>query len=125
MEQQSWKKIIYLSAKSLWLTLKPKRGKTHGKQPKTPCPPREEIFRHYGYPKDTHDKGIAVGNWEKDDAFERLAFLPELIPYLDKSKKVKIIFDYDPDYPRALLQVTGQKPFVIPLEDEASEDSGK
>ena len=56
-------------------------------QPKTPCPPREEIFRHYGYPKDTPDKGIAVGNWEKDDAFERLAFLPELIPYLDKSKK--------------------------------------
>lgn len=50
-------------------------------QPKTPCPPREEIFRHYGYPEDTPDKGIAVGNWEKDDAFERLAFLPELIPY--------------------------------------------
>lgn len=48
-----------------------------------------------------------------------------MIPYLDKSKKVKIIFDYDPDYPRALLQVTGQKPFVIPSEDEASEDSGK
>lgn len=48
-------------------------------QPKTPCPPREEIFRHYGYPEDTPDKGIAVGNWEKDDAFERLAFLPELI----------------------------------------------
>lgn len=94
-------------------------------QPKTPCPPREEIFRHYGYPEDTPDKGIAVGNWEKDDAFERLAFLPELIPYLDKSKKVKIIFDYDPDYPRALLQVTGQKPFVIPSEDEASEDSGE
>ena len=94
-------------------------------QPKTPCPPREEIFRHYGYPEDTPDKGIAVGNWEKDDAFERLAFLPELIPYLDKSKKVKIIFDYDPDYPRALLQVTAQKPFVIPSEDEASEDSGK
>lgn len=51
-------------------------------QPKTPCPPREEIFRHYGYPEDTPDKGIAVGNWEKDDAFERLAFLPELIDVL-------------------------------------------
>lgn len=25
-------------------------------QPKTPCPPREEIFRHYGYPEDTPDK---------------------------------------------------------------------
>lgn len=25
VEQQSWKKIIWLSAKSLWLTLKPKR----------------------------------------------------------------------------------------------------
>lgn len=28
-------------------------------QPKTPCPPREEIFRHYGYPEDTPDKGMA------------------------------------------------------------------
>ncbi len=94
-------------------------------QPKTPCPPREKFSRTTATQEDTPDKGIAVGNWEKDDAFERLAFLPELIPYLDKSKKVKIIFDYDPDYPRALLQVTGQKPFVIPSEDEASEDSGK
>lgn len=94
-------------------------------QPKAPCPPSEEIFRHYGYPEDTPNKGVAVGYWEKDEAFDRLAFLPELIPYLDRSKKVQIIFDYDPDYPRTLVQVTGQKPFVIPSEDEAPKNSEK
>lgn len=72
-------------------------------------PTREEVLLHFGYPKDTPEKGVGIGRWEKSKAFEKLANLPGLIPYLDKNKKIRIVFDYDPDFPRALLQVTGLK----------------
>lgn len=74
--------------------------KAHGPTP-------EEVLRHFGYPEDTQEKGVGIGCWEKGTVFERFANLPELIPYLDKNKKIRIVFDYDPDFPRALLQVTG------------------
>ena len=78
-------------------------------QPKIPCPPREEIFRHYGYPEDTPDKDVGIGLWDKSDALDRLAKLPEMLPYLDGNKKIRVVFDYDPDFPKALLQITGLK----------------
>lgn len=74
-------------------------------------PTPEEVLRHFGYPEDTQEKGVGIGCWEKSKIFNNLADLPELIPYLDKNKKIRIVFDYDPDFPRALLQVTGTKDF--------------
>ena len=70
-------------------------------------PTPDEVLRHFGYSEDTQEKGVGIGCWEKSTVFERFAKLPELIPYLDKNKKIRIVFDYDPDFPRALLQVTG------------------
>ena len=70
---------------------------------------REELLLHFGCPKDTQEKGVAVGCWEQSEAFDKLASLPGLLPYLDQNKKIRIVFDYDPDFPRALLQVTGLK----------------
>lgn len=70
---------------------------------------RKELLLHFGYPKDTQEKGVAVGCWEMSEALDNLASLPGLLPYLDKNKKIRIVFDYDPDFPRALLQVTGLK----------------
>lgn len=72
-------------------------------------PTPEEVLRHFGYPEDTQEKGVGIGCWEKSKTFDNLADLPGLIPYLDKNKKIRIVFDYDPDFPRALLQVTGLK----------------
>lgn len=72
-------------------------------------PNTKDTLKHYGYPEDTPDKDVGIGLWDKSDALDRLAKLPEMIPYLDGNKKIRVVFDYDPDFPKALLQITGLK----------------
>ena len=72
-------------------------------------PNTKDTLKHYGYPEDTPDKDVGIGLWDKSDALDRLAKLPEMLPYLDGNKKVRVVFDYDPDFPKALLQITGLK----------------
>lgn len=69
----------------------------------------KDALKHYGYPEDTPDKDVGIGLWDKSDALDRLAKLPEMLPYLDGDKKIRVVFDYDPDFPKALLQITGLK----------------
>lgn len=67
----------------------------------------KDALKHYGYPEDTPDKDVGIGLWDKSDALDRLAKLPEMLPHLDGNKKIRVVFDYDPDFPKALLQITG------------------
>lgn len=54
---------------------------------------------HFGYAEVAN----RIGHWPVDSGtLERLKELPEI---LDAKKKTRIIFDYDPSFPRALLQV--------------------
>lgn len=69
----------------------------------------KDALKHYGYPEDTPDKDVGIGLWDKSDALDRLAKLPEMLPHLDGNKKIRVVFDYDPDFPKALLQITGLK----------------
>ena len=71
------------------------------------------IIAHYGYHQETVDApGTYLGFWpNKDDVFDGLARLPEL---LDRQQKVRIVFDYDPDFPTAMIQVYGVKPIQKP-----------
>lgn len=72
-------------------------------------PNTKDTLKHYGYPEDIPDKDVGIGLWDKSDALDRLAKLPEMLPYLDGNKKIRVVFDYDPDFPKALLQITGLK----------------
>lgn len=66
----------------------------------------KDVFEHYGYEYDNPLHG--VGLWSNETVIKRLENLSSLVEqYAYGKQKVKIIFDYDPDFPRALLQVWG------------------
>lgn len=66
-----------------------------------------DIAEHYGYTETANTTGC----WQIDETtLERLKTLPEV---LDPKRKIRITFDYDPDFPRALIQIwTGVKEYV-------------
>lgn len=62
-----------------------------------------EVMEHFGYQE--------IGPWSstwinKPGEIEKLATLPEFIKTLGLDQCYRIIFDYDPNYPRMLLQAT-------------------
>lgn len=62
------------------------------------------VLEHYGYKKD-HDG--PRGFWRNDGTvFQRFCEIPEVIQQFGRGK-VRVIFDYDPDFPRALVQILG------------------
>ena len=59
----------------------------------------ETVAAHYGYKSLSSKRGmwpIAPG------VLDRLSRLPEV---LDEKKKFRVIFDYDPEFQRALIQI--------------------
>lgn len=70
---------------------------------------REAVLKHYGY-EDTMEPHVAMGFWTKESVPERIGKLSEsLLSALDFNKKVQVIFEYDPDFPRAYLRIKGTK----------------
>lgn len=66
----------------------------------------KDVFEHYGYEYDNPLHG--VGLWPNETVIQRLENLPAIFEqYGYEKRKVKIILDYDPDFPRALLQAWG------------------
>lgn len=72
----------------------------------------QTVLEHYGREMDVH---AMRGFWKNDDSvLENLKKIPEL---LDAKEKIRITFDYDPDYPRALIQIRGfKKPYEYNLD---------
>lgn len=68
---------------------------------------REDVFGHFGYLED--DYAPSVGIWPNNDGtLSRLGGLPEVLQsFGGAQKKIRIVFDYDPNFPKALLQVWG------------------
>lgn len=76
-----------------------------------------EILAHYGYEGEGYgviEEGTCVGIFPKDGnsifppAIERLRNLPEILQgdYCGE-KKLRVTFDYDPEFPYAVLQISG------------------
>lgn len=64
----------------------------------------EKVFEHYGY---VNNPNMFKGFWENNGTvLEKLKRLPDI---LDPTQKIRIVFEYDPDFPRALLFVGGVK----------------
>lgn len=76
-------------------------------------PDTEATLKHYGY--DTEIAAPAMGLWSNDGTtISRLGKLPEVLSmYKAEKRKIRVVFDYDPDYPRALLQVFGLQPATL------------
>ena len=70
-------------------------------------PTLQEVMAHFGYD--------SIGEWSstwlnEPRQIDRLAELPKFIGLLGLDKHYRIIFDYDPDYPKMLLQATVSDP---------------
>ena len=58
-----------------------------------------DIAEHFGYAALANKHGC----WKvQPGVFDRIRSLPEV---LDPHKKIRVIFDYDPDFSRALIQI--------------------
>lgn len=67
---------------------------------------KTEALLHYGYSIFMGTSAVpntGVGVWDKADAFKRLAAIADFMKFVDDKQKVRITFEYDPDYPTALL----------------------
>ena len=71
-------------------------------------PNTKDTLKHYGYPEDTPDKDVGIGLWDKSDALDRLAKLPEMLPYLTETRKSGS-FSTTTRTSESLLQITGLK----------------
>ena len=66
----------------------------------------EEVCRHYGYSKP--EGGVAQGFWKKKDVPEQIGELSDvLLEIMDFNRRCQVIFEYDPDFPRAYLRIVG------------------
>lgn len=71
---------------------------------------KEAALIHFGYPADwASDTCSHVAYWKNagNNVFDRLAKMDVLVPHMDKTKRVRVRFEYDPDYPIALFIVEG------------------
>ena len=70
-----------------------------------------KILGHFGYPEDLSQQkpGITFGYAKPDKAFGWLEQMKDFVPYMDRTKKVRVAFEYDPDFPMALLVIEGMK----------------
>lgn len=93
------------------------RGSEHrqlGEADNVTEPDREIILKHYGY--DSECVAPMMGIWRNDGtALSRLISLPDALGlYKAEQRKIRVIFDYDPDYPWAVLQIWGLPTTVLP-----------
>lgn len=68
----------------------------------------DEVLKHYGYkPEEIHCNGIGIGVWRKEEAFQKLGEIGAVVRFIDHKAKARIEFNYDPDFPAALLITNG------------------
>lgn len=68
----------------------------------------DEVLKHYGYkPEEIHCNGIGIGVWRKEETFQKLGEIGAVVRFIDHKAKARIEFNYDPDFPAALLITNG------------------
>ena len=76
---------------------------------------RESVLKHYGYSE--NDAAQAIGIWENDMEVlkRRFSIMHEAIKLRGaEGRKIRIIVDYDPDYPKVLIQASGLPTATLP-----------
>jgi hypothetical protein len=67
----------------------------------------DETYAHFGY-EVKHEFGVGAGCWPNDGKtiMQNLRALPEILEqFSDPKKRIRVVFDYDPAFPRALFQI--------------------
>ena len=66
-----------------------------------------DVLKHFGYEGLDGIEGIGI--WPNDGtAIDRLRNLPEAIKVMGAdTRKIRVVFDYDPDFPKAIIQIFG------------------
>ena len=54
-------------------------------------------------PDEVHCIGVGIGVWRKEEAFQKLGDIGAFMRFVDHKAKARIEFNYDPDFPAALL----------------------
>ena len=60
---------------------------------------KEEALKHFGYPADWASdtcRGVYYWKNKEENVFDRLAKMDVLVPHMDKTKRVRVRFEYDP-----------------------------
>lgn len=66
----------------------------------------QTICEHYGYQDVAAVLRVLHGFWPKGAVLENIAKIPELLRMeAAEEKKFRIILDYDPEFPRAMIQI--------------------
>ena len=76
---------------------------------------RDETYAHFGYEVKL-EPGVGTGCWSNDGKtiMQNLRALPEILEqFSDPKKRIRVVFDYDPDFPRALFQVWGMETMTM------------
>jgi len=76
---------------------------------------RDETYAHFGYEVKL-EPGVGAGCWPNDGKtiMQNLRALPEILEqFSDPKKRIRVVFDYDPDFPRALFQVWGMETMTM------------
>ena len=71
---------------------------------------KEAALIHFGYPADwASDTCSHVAYWKNADnnVFDRWAKIGGLAPFMKKDERVRVRFEYDPNYPIALFIIEG------------------
>ena len=64
----------------------------------------DEVLEHYGHkPEDVRCDGVGIGVWRREEAFQKLGEIGAFVRFVDHKAKARIEFNYDPDFPAALL----------------------
>lgn len=63
----------------------------------------KEIWEHYGYDMEKIHAEGGFGIWPREKAFENLKGIADFVKFVDKNKKARIVFEYDPDFPAAVI----------------------
>lgn len=68
---------------------------------------KSETLRHYGYGESS--TAPSCGIWRNDEGvLDRLGELPQVLRlYGAEKNKIRVVFDYDPDYGKSVLQIWG------------------
>lgn len=73
------------------------------------------ICGHYGYMDVNAIQSGYHGYWPKETVLSRIAELTQVLSLMDAEKrKFRIVLDYDPEFPRALLQIKGLPTATLP-----------
>ena len=54
-------------------------------------------------PEEVRCNGVGIGVWRKEEAFQKLGDIGAFMRFVDHKAKARIEFNYDPDFPAALL----------------------